>query len=131
MFVALLFQFGRRLREIVSLLLEFSRRLLDPTLLRDSHVLDGAVQLVDFVLLRISLGFQFLGDASALVLGLLAANFQLLGLAGESLLKLLATTAAAGDLLDFVLCLGHSSLVRLPVFGEFVPCSLEFSALPR
>jgi hypothetical protein len=62
---------------------------------------------------------------------LLAANFQLLGLAGESLLKLLATTAAASDLLDFVLCLGHSSLVRLPVFGEFIPCSLEFSAFPR
>jgi hypothetical protein len=92
-------------------------------------MLDRAAQFVDFVLLRRSFGLEFLGDASALVLGLFAANFELFGLPGEPLFELLRTPAAARELLGVVLRLGLSSLKRLLTLGKFRPGGFEFVLL--
>jgi hypothetical protein len=117
--------------EIVALLFQFGRRLFDSALLSNPQMFDGAAKLVDFVLLGSSFRFEFLRDSPALSLRLLAANFELLGLPREPLFELLATAAAAGQLLGFELRLGLSPLVRLLTLGKFDPRGIEFVALSR
>ena len=94
-------------------------------------MLDRAPKFVDFVMLRISLRLELLGDAATLILGLLAANFELLGLASEPFFELLRATTTARELLGVVFHFRPSTAESLLFLGKFASGGLKLVLLAR